>query len=122
MKSYESVEQYLESIENIDAKASLTWIRSIIRSELPDAEETISYGMPMFKLHGMVVGFAAFKKHCSLFPGHTVADFADELKDYKTSKGTIQFPNNKPLPEALVRAIVRARANENVATAELKNK
>ena len=97
-------------------------MRLVIKDELPDAIETISYGMPLFKFHGMVVGFAAFKNHCSLFPGHTVADFAEELKDYKTSKGTVQFSPKKPISEDLIRAIVRRRADENLALAIVKIK
>lgn len=122
MEKFSSVDHYLESVTNDEARNALTWMRSVIRDELPDAVETMSYGMPMFKFHGMVVGIAAFKNHCSLFPGHTVADFAEELKDYKTSKGTIQFSPKKPLPEALIRAIVRKRADENLALAVEKKK
>ena len=107
------VNQYLREVESDVARQTLIWIRGIVRDEIPEAKEVISYGMPMYMFHGMVVGFAAFKKHCSLFPGHTVADFADQLTGYKLSKGTIQFPNDKPLPESLIRAIVRARADEN---------
>lgn len=97
------------------ARNVLEGLRSLIRSEIPDAVEVMSYGMPMYKHHGMVVGFAAFKNHCSLFPGHTVADFADQLQGYKLSKGTIQFKPSNPIPDALVRAIVRARYDENEA-------
>jgi uncharacterized protein YdhG (YjbR/CyaY superfamily) len=122
MEKFSSVDHYLESITNDEARSALSWMRSVIKDELPGAVETISYGMPMFKFHGMVVGFAAFKNHCSLFPGHTVADFADELKDYKTSKGTIQFSPEKPISEALIRAIVRRRADENLALAIKKKK
>lgn len=118
----QSVEEYLDQIQSDEARQSLSWIRSIIRDELPSAEELISYGMPMVKLYGMVVGFAAFKNHCSLFPGHTVSEFTEELKGYKTSKGTIQFPHDQPLPESLIRAIVRKRADENMAIALLKKK
>ncbi len=122
MEKFSSVDHYLESITNDEVRSALTWMRSVIKDELPDAIETISYGMPMFKFHGMVVGFAAFKNHCSLFPGHTVSDFAEELKDYKTSKGTIQFSPKEPLPEALIRLIVRRRADENLALAIVKKK
>ncbi|MEI7985220.1 MAG: DUF1801 domain-containing protein [Armatimonadota bacterium] len=122
MEKFSSVDLYLETVTNDEARNALTWMRSVIKDELPDAVETMSYGMPMFNIHGMVVGIAAFKNHCSLFPGHTVADFAEELKDYKTSKGTIQFSPKKPLPEALIRAIVKKRADENLALAVEKKK
>ncbi len=120
MKKAASVDEYLNELPSDHARSLLSWIRDVIRDEVPEATESISYGMPMYNLYGMVVGFAAFKNHRSLFPGHTVADFAEELKDYKTSKGTIQFRPDKPLPEALIRAIVRKRADENFATAVSK--
>ena len=109
-----NVDKYLEEVESDIARSTLMKIRSIIRDEIPEAEETISYGIPIYNYHGMVVGFAAFKNHCSLFPGHSVADFTEELKGYKTSKGTVQFPIDEMPPEPLIRAIVRKRFDENV--------
>lgn len=109
-----SVDAYLREIPNEAARASLAALREVIRDELPEAEEVISYGVPTYKLKGFVASFAAFKNHCSFFPGHTVAEFAEQLKGYKTSKGTIQFSPDSPLPEELVRAILRARARENL--------
>jgi uncharacterized protein YdhG (YjbR/CyaY superfamily) len=117
-----SVDDYLEKVEWAEGREALVKLRAILRDALPDAEEAISYGMPMYKQHGMVVGFAAFKGHCSLFPGATVCDFEDRLKEFKTSKGTIQFHPSKPLPEALVREIVAARVAENKAIAEEKKR
>jgi uncharacterized protein YdhG (YjbR/CyaY superfamily) len=111
--TYEDVDDYLAGVASDDARAALSALRAIIRDEAPDAEETISYGIPTYKLNGYLASFAAFKRHCSFFPGHTVRDFTDALKEYKTSKGTIQFPPNKPLPESLVRAMIRARMDEN---------
>ena len=110
-----SIDEYLASVSSEDARTSLSMLRAIIREIAPDAEETISYGMPAFKLNGPFIWFAAYKNHCSLFAGHNVAEFADDLKAYKTSKGTIQFRPDKPLPESLVRAIVEARLAENLA-------
>ena len=70
--------------------------------------------MPTFKYRGVVLHYAAFAKHCSLFPGPAVIDeFKDELQGYKTSKGTIQFPVDKPLPAALLKKMVKARIEEN---------
>ena len=106
-----TIDEYLAGVASADARNSL----ALIREEIPEGEESISYGVPTVKFHGFVASFAAFKNHCSFFPGHTVADFAEELKGYKTSKGTIQFPHDQPLPEALVKAIVRARVRENLA-------
>lgn len=104
-----SVDEYLAGIPSEAARASLVRLREIIREEVPNAQETISYGIPSYKLNGYLVGFAAFKNHCSFFPGHTVANFADRLTGFKTSAGTIQFRPDHPLPEPLVREILRAR-------------
>jgi len=79
----------------------------------PEATETISYGMPAFKYKGVLVWFAAFSKHCSLFPTASVVEaFKNELKGFSTSKGTIHFPTDKPLPTALVKKLVRARVSQ----------
>ena len=115
-----TVDDYLAALPE-DARATLKKIRKTIRAAAPRATEGISYQMPMYKQHGMLVGFAAFKDHCSLFPGaKPVATFKDELKAYKTSKGTIQFPIGKPLPAALVKKIVKARVVENEAAFKKK--
>ena len=111
-----SVDLYLDAIESDESRNALIRLRDIIRDEVPEAKEVISYGMPMYMFHGMVAGIAAYKKHCSLYPGHTVADFSGELGNYKLSKGTIQFSPDLPIPEDLVRRMVRARADENLAT------
>ena len=88
----------------------------MIRAAAPkEATEAISYGMPAFKYKGSLVGYAAFKEHCSFFPmsGTLIEEMQDDLKKYKTSKGTIQFPLDKPLPAALVKKLVKARILEN---------
>ena len=108
-----SVDAYLADIESQEHREALTNLRRIIADELPEAEEVISYGIPTFKFHGMVASFAAFKNHCSFFPGHTVQDFEEQLKGFKVSKGTVQFTPSRPIPDDLVRAIVRFRADEN---------
>ena len=86
-------------------------MRAAIRSVVPrDATETISYGIPAFKHKGVLVWFAAFSDHCSLFPtGAVIEAFKKELKGFPTTKGTIQFLLDKPLPIALIKKIVRAR-------------
>jgi uncharacterized protein YdhG (YjbR/CyaY superfamily) len=79
-----------------------------------EATETISYRIPAFKHQGVLVWFAAFSDHCSLFPTASVIEaFKHELKGYTTSKGTIQFPTDKPMPAALVKKLVRARVTQN---------
>jgi uncharacterized protein YdhG (YjbR/CyaY superfamily) len=108
--SRKSVDEYLARIPE-PARGTLNRIRAAIRDAAPSgATETISYEMPAFKYNGILVWYAAFAKHCSLFPTASVIDaFKDELKPYTLSKGTIQFPIDKPLPDALVKKIVRAR-------------
>jgi uncharacterized protein YdhG (YjbR/CyaY superfamily) len=112
-------------IKNIDdymafqpekVRETLENLRQIIRETAPEAEEVISYGIPAFKYHGMLVYFAAYKKHCSLFggTGSLTEEMKEELKAYKTSKGTIQFTVEKPLPDELVRHIVQYRMQQNV--------
>ena len=110
-----TVEEYLAGVPE-PARSTLQHVRSVIKSVVPmETTELISYRIPMFKFNGMLVGYAAFKNHCSLFPtGSGVLDqFAKELTGYRTSKGTIQFPPDKPLPDALLKKIVRARVKEN---------
>jgi uncharacterized protein YdhG (YjbR/CyaY superfamily) len=109
------VEAYLARVRQ-PARSTLEKVRAMIRAAAPkDATEAISYGIPSFQYKGALVWYAAFKKHCSFFPmNHSLGDeFAEELKKYKTSKGTIQFPVDKPLPKALVTRIVKARVRLN---------
>jgi uncharacterized protein YdhG (YjbR/CyaY superfamily) len=108
-----TVDEYLAAVPTEEARSSLSRLREIIREEAPEAEEVIKYGIPTYKSNGYVVSFAAFKNHCSLFPGHTVADFSEELHGFKTEKGTVQFSPDKPIPEALVRSMIRARLADN---------
>ena len=97
------------------ARSTLKHIRAVIRSVVPNGTtEVISYRIPTFHYNGMLVGYAAFKKHCSLFPtGSGVEKFAQELKGYKTSRGTIQFPSDQPLPDPLLKKIVKQRVKDN---------
>ena len=108
-----TVDEYLANTPE-PARSTLKHIRAVIKSVVPkQTTEVISYGMPMFKYNGMLVGYAAFKNHCSLFPtASVIAAFKSELKGFRTSKGTIQFPIDKPLPAALVKKMVRARVEQ----------
>lgn len=108
-----TVEQYLAEIPSDAMRQALEHLRQIIKEEAPEATEGISYQIPTFKLNGMLASYAAFAKHCSFFPGGVVPEFEEELKEFKTSKGTIQFTPDKPIPDALVRKIIRARVAEN---------
>jgi len=109
-----NVDEYLAGVPQ-PARSTLTKMRAAIRSAVPpEAIETISYGMPAFKHQGVLVWFAAFSTHCSLFPTASVIEaFKHELKAFSTSKGTIQFPTDKPLPTALIKKIVKARVAQN---------
>jgi len=98
------------------ARSALNKMREAIRAAAPpETAETISYRMPAFKSkNGMLVWFAAFSSHCSLFPTASVIKaFKKELKGFSTSKGTIHFPIDKPLPVGLIKKIVKARVNES---------
>src|SRR6266404_8811673 len=109
------VDNYLAAVSE-PARSTLQTIRATIRSIVPpETTEGISYGIPMFKYKGSLVWFAAFSKHCSFFPGSlaVIAAFKNELRDCETSKGTIRFPVDQPLPATLVRKLVKARVAEN---------
>jgi uncharacterized protein YdhG (YjbR/CyaY superfamily) len=113
MKS--AVEEYLEHVPE-PARSTLNKLRAMIRAAAPaEATEGIQYGMPAFLYKGPLVGYAASAKHCALYPmnGSLVSEFEAELKDYSTSKGTIRFATDKPLPAALVKKIVKKRVAEN---------
>lgn len=119
MKAVKTVEEYLSLFPEHQQK-ELEKIRRAIRDAAPKAEELISYGMPGYKLNGVLVYFGGFKNHCSFFPAgnSAIQKFSNELKGYKTSKGTIQFPLNEPIPISLIKKIVRERVREN----EIKQK
>lgn len=102
------VEEFLAAVPN-EARATLEKLRQTIKATVPNATETIGYGIPTFKHQGRpLVGFGATKKHCALYvmSPAVMEAHAAELEDYDTSKGTIRFPPGQPLPEALVRKIV----------------
>lgn len=110
----ETVDEYLAGVSE-PARSTLNKVRAAIRAAVPpEATETISYRIPAFKYKGVLVWFAAFSNHCSLFPTASVIEqFKDELKSYTVSKGTIHFPVDKPLPIALVKKMVKARVAQN---------
>jgi uncharacterized protein YdhG (YjbR/CyaY superfamily) len=113
------VEAYLARVPE-PARSTLKVIRTMIRAAAPkEATESLSYKIPSFQYRGALVWYAAFKNHCSFFPMDLslVGDLEGKLKDYKTSKGTIQFPVDKPLPNSLVKKIVKARVAHNEAKA-----
>ena len=109
-----NTDEYIANVPE-PARTTLKKVRAVIRSVVPrGTTEVISYGMPAFKNNGVLVWFAAFSDHCSLFPTASVIEaFKNELKGYSISKGTIQFPVDKPLPAALVKKLVEARIAQN---------
>jgi uncharacterized protein YdhG (YjbR/CyaY superfamily) len=110
-----TIDEYLAALR-ADQRAALEKLRKAMRIAAPRAEECISYQIPAFRHEGkMLVGFGATANHCAFYPmsSTTVTAHKDELKNYDTSKGTIRFPADKPLPAALVRKLVKARIAEN---------
>lgn len=117
------VDEYISGFAP-DVQVRLQALRQIIREAAPNAEEKISYQMPTYALHGNLVHFAAYKNHIGFYPAPSgIEAFRDELSVYKGAKGSVQFPLNQPLPEELIRRIVKFRVKENVEkAAEMKRK
>lgn len=119
---FDSTDEYILQCPR-EVQGILNDLRKVIKDAAPDANEKISYQMPTLELHGILVHFAAFKNHISFFPTPSgVEAFKDELSEYKTSKGTIQFPLDKPLPYDLISRIVRYRVDENIRKMEARLK
>ena len=118
-----NIDEYLSKVPE-PARSALERLRKTIRAAAPRAEEVISYQIPCVRYQGLLVGFAAFKDHCSFFPmsASLIAANKRALKTYETSKGTIRFPADKPLPAALVRRFVIARIAQNEARKLRKKK
>lgn len=105
-----SVDEYLAKVPQ-PARRTLKKVRAVIQSVVPaGTTEVLSYRIPAFRYKRVLVWYAAFSGHCSLFPtASVIAKLRAELKPYTVSKGTIHFPTNKPLPSALVKKIIKAR-------------
>jgi uncharacterized protein YdhG (YjbR/CyaY superfamily) len=113
MKKLRTVDEYVAALPK-EARESLESLRKTIRQAAPQAEEVIHYNMPAFRWNGMLVWYAAFKEHIGFYPRvSAIAAFNDKLAGYKTSKGAIQFPIEKPIPAGLVKRIVEFRLEEN---------
>ena len=112
----QTIDEYLATLSS-DKRAALEKLRRAIKSAAPKAEECISYQMPSFRLNGrMLVSFAAWANHCAFYPGsYPLEVHQKELKTYDTSKGTLRFPIDRPLPASLVRKLVKARIEQNTA-------
>jgi uncharacterized protein YdhG (YjbR/CyaY superfamily) len=108
------IDAYLEALEE-PKRSTLTRLRDTIMAIIPDADQVISYGMPAFRLRGKTVaGFAAFKNHLSYLPhsGSVISQLGEELEGYASTKGSLHFPVDQPLPETLVRKLLAVRMAE----------
>ncbi|MDR2562646.1 MAG: DUF1801 domain-containing protein [Prevotellaceae bacterium] len=113
-KEVRTVDEYIARFEP-EIQIVLNELRNIVKSEAPEASEKISYGMPTFYLNGNLVHFAAFKHHYGFFPAPSAIDeFEEELAPYRSGKGSLHFPMNKPIPQDIIKKIVRFRVNENL--------
>lgn len=117
-----SITEYIAGFST-EVQEMLEQIRNTIKEVVPDAEETISYAIPAFRLNKRsLVYFAAFKKHIGLYPAPTtVEEFKTDFEPYKTSKGTVQFPLNRPIPLELIRKMVRYLVQKNLEKAGNKS-
>lgn len=110
-----TIDEYLAGVDT-KQRAALARLRKAIQAAAPKAEECISYGLAAFRLDGRpLVAFGATANHCAFYPmsGSTVETYRAELKDFETSKGTVRFSPEQPLPAALVKKLVKARIAEN---------
>jgi uncharacterized protein YdhG (YjbR/CyaY superfamily) len=115
---FKDIDEYIKKSPK-DIKAILIKIRKTIKKAAPKATEKISYGMPAFVLNGNLVYFAAFKNHIGFYPTSSpIVVFKKELEPYKTSKGAIQFPIDKPIPYSLITKIVKYRVKESLERAK----
>ncbi len=120
--TYTAIDEYIAAFP-ANVQEILQKIRATIRIAAPQAEETISYQMPTFKLNGNLVYFAAFKNHIGFYPIPTgIEKFKKELSVYKQGKGSVQFPLDKPIPYDLIGRIVKFRVKENLERAKSKGK
>ena len=115
MKKNETVGEYISAFSG-EIHEMLTQIRKIVLSEVPEAEECISYQMPMYKFHGRLLYFSAHTKHVGFYPFKSaITKFKKELTKFKTGPGTVQFPIGQKLPTGLIRKMIKFRVKENLA-------
>jgi uncharacterized protein YdhG (YjbR/CyaY superfamily) len=116
MPTFANVDDYIAA-QSADAQPRLRELRAIIRAAVPGASEVISYGLPTYKFRIGSVYFGAAKRHCALY-GSAMHAFAEELRGFDTSKGTLRFPLNRPIPAELVRKLILATAAEKEGRSE----
>ncbi|TGK59464.1 hypothetical protein EHQ27_00270 [Leptospira wolffii] len=119
---YKDIDHYISTFPD-DVQEILEGLRAFIQKNAPEAKEKISYQIPTFDFYGNLVHFAAYKNHIGFYPGaKAIRVFQEELKGFKTSKGTVQFPIEKPLPLGLIGKIVKFRVKENSESGKRKAK
>ena len=121
MQKPTNIDEYIKSFPE-EVQQKLEKVRAAILKAVPRAEEVISYGMPAFKQNSILVYFAAFKNHIGFYPAPSgIEAFKDELSKYKSSKGAVQFPIDKPLPISLITKIAKFRAAGDIEKAKTKS-
>jgi uncharacterized protein YdhG (YjbR/CyaY superfamily) len=114
MKAFKTIDEYISDFPK-EVQVLLKKMRETIKEVAPDATEAISYGIPTFKLNGNLVHFGGFKKHIGFFPGSEAVEvFEKDLTKYVTTKGTIQFQLDEPIPYDLVTKITKYRVKQNL--------
>lgn len=115
MKKHNSIDEYIADFP-VETQQILNQLREDLQQLVPNAKQKISYAIPTFTLNGNLIHFAGYKNHIGLYPGSKAIEvFADDLKGYQTSKGTVQFPIEKPLPMDLIKKIVDFCVVQNLA-------
>jgi len=119
-QKFQTIDEYIKTFPK-DTQKILESVRQAIKNAAPEAEETINYQIPTFKLNGNLVHFAAFKNHIGFYPTPSGQKaFQKELAVYKSGKGSVQFPLDKPIPLSLIKKIVQYRVKENFAKTKKK--
>lgn len=120
--TFKNVDEYISGFPE-ETQKLLEQVRATIKKTVPEAEEIISYQMPAYKYHGVLVYFGGYKNHLGFYPTPAgIENFKEELSKYKSSKGAVQFPLNEPMPLKLITKIVAFRAKENLMQEEMKIK
>jgi uncharacterized protein YdhG (YjbR/CyaY superfamily) len=118
--NFKTIDEYIRTFPK-DIQKILEQVRQAIKKSAPEAEETINYQIPTFKLNGNLVHFAAFKSHIGFYPAPSgLKTFKKEISNYKSSKGSVQFPIDEPIPVSLISKIVKYRVKENSAKTKKK--
>ena|SRR5579885_3340473 len=117
-----TINEYINTFP-LQTRKQLRQMRATIKKAAPKAEEVISYGIPAFKFHGLLVWFAAYSKHIGFYPKTSaIQAFKKEISKYKNAKGSVQFPLDKPLPLTLIRKMVQFRVKENLERIKIKKR